>query len=245
MKHQNESGKTEQVVEVPAIALGTLRKTGRPRKLPNFDVIERYAAAGLTDKQMALCMDCSETTLKTWKRDKVIGPQIAACLKRGHSRANHFVVESLFKRALGYTTEKVTLEEKLDKQGEIVNVRKVERVELAASEIAAMMWLSNKDPDNWKQKQDIGITQNTRVVAVELKGLDAEGRRNLIKQFEAERQRRLGQGKSLAGGQSSPLAGQIEAPKEAKFTDVTDDQNSKQSANSDFLGSETPATPSE
>ena len=143
-------------------------------------------------------MNVAERTLMKYQASEEWGPQIRSALEKGRKRANDKVKEALFKRAVGYTWDKITHDAKVTKDGEIVPIVKRERVEVAPSEIAAMMWLSNKDPDNWKQKQDIGITQNTRVVAVELKSLDAEGRRNLLKRLEEEKARRLGMGKGSA-----------------------------------------------
>jgi len=165
-------------------------KGGRKRILPDFDVIERYARAGLTDYQLALCLRISEHTLSKWKRDAVIGPLIQEAIKKGLAQANERVQQSLYRRAVGYAYEKITYDEKVDKNGTVIPVKKKEIVEFAPSEVAAMMWLSNKDPENWKQRQDIGLTQNTRIIPVELSKLDAQARVELLERFRKEAQKR-------------------------------------------------------
>ena len=220
MEETEKKGESTRNEETTPTKRLTPRNGGRKKAVPDLDVIERYARAGLTEHQLALCLRVSEHTLLKWRRDKKWGPLMEQATKKGHAQANERVQQSLFKRAVGYSYEKVTYEEKVDKTGALIPTTKREIIEYAPSEVAAMMWLSNKDPDNWKQKQDIGITQNTRYVPVELSKLSPEERKAYLLKLEAEKQRRLGVAKS-PGGENRALQ---EAAKDAQFEEAPKDE---------------------
>lgn len=131
---------------------GSAKKKERQKEnIENIDIIETFASAGLTDYQFALCLRLSEGK---WRRMKGL-PEVAEALKIGQSRAKEKVERALFRRAIGYTIEEVTQEERLTKDGDKVPLIKRVVRDLAPEPIAAMMWLSNKFPEEWKNRQDI------------------------------------------------------------------------------------------
>ena len=83
------------------------KKVGRPKgsgsKLKTIDlaIVEKYVAAGLTDRQLALILGVNESTIYRWKSHD----EFVQAIKRGQQHANAIVERSLFQRAVGYTAE--------------------------------------------------------------------------------------------------------------------------------------------
>lgn len=165
--------------------------TGIPRWL-DLEVIERHAKAGLTMHQMALCLRCNVDTFRKYRRHEKWGPLIEQALQKGEKAANEKVERSLFRSAVGFVRETVKEEEKLTKDGRKIKCKTRITEEFAPNPVAGMMWLSNKDADNWKNRQDSNITQQVRTVPVELKNLDKQGMTDVLLKFKQERAKRKG-----------------------------------------------------
>lgn len=164
----------------------------RKKRIPDLEQIRRFAHAGLTHYQMALCLRVSSAQLSRWKEDEIWGPQVRDALKRGDADANSRVKQSLYRRAIGYFKEWEKVEEKLDKEGVVHRLRSHGVEEIIPDSIACMMWLSNRDPDNWKNRIDSSIMQSLRVIPAELSATDKAGRQALIEKMERIRQKQDG-----------------------------------------------------
>lgn len=153
----------------------------RPTADEVLDTVEWFAGAGLSDWQIAHILRISERTWYRWKRL----PQILAAIKRGSEETNIIgkVEKSLIRRALGY---EIVQEWNLDG-----TVKKMKHFE--PSEIACMMFLSNKAPDKWKQRVESNITQTNRYVPVELSKMDAQAMRELMVKIAVEKAKRKGE----------------------------------------------------
>lgn len=110
-------------------------------------LLEGWARDGLTNEQIASNMGVAESTLYKWKNEQV---EISEALKRGKEVADYQVENALFKRALGFRYVEVTRE-----HGEIV---KEVTKEVAPDTTAAIFWLKNRKPSEWRDKQEISHT---------------------------------------------------------------------------------------
>lgn len=109
-------------------------------------LIEGWARDGLTHEQIASNMGVSESTLYNWKNDHL---EILEALKRGREVADYEVENALFKRATGFRYVEVT------KEGGVVT--KEVTKEVAPDTTAAIFWLKNRKPSEWRDKQELNL----------------------------------------------------------------------------------------
>ena len=106
---------------------------------------------GATDREMADIFSVSEQTLNAWK-DKY--PEFLESLTRGKTMADANIAKSLYHRALGYShIETITA----TFQGKITDSMDVIK-HYPPDTPAATLWLKNRQPLKWRDKQDIEIT---------------------------------------------------------------------------------------
>ena len=110
-------------------------------------LLEGWARDGLTNEQIASNMGIAESTLYNWKNDHL---EILEALKKGKEVADYQVENALFKRALGFRYVEVT------KEGGVVT--KEVTKEVAPDTTAAIFWLKNRKPHEWRDKQEISHT---------------------------------------------------------------------------------------
>lgn len=129
-------------------------------------LLKSWAKAGLSDEQIAKNMGISRSTLNEWRKKY---PDISAALKKGKEISDYEVENALFKRAIGYTEKLVkTFKCKVieyDEQGkkkkeEEVLKEGVDEVHFPPDTGAAIFWLTNRKPEEWKQKRDGGEDQD-------------------------------------------------------------------------------------
>lgn len=105
-----------------------------------------YCLLGATDEQLADFFDICVATVNNWKRDY---PSFLASIKKGKEQADAEVAQSLFHRAKGYSHE----EDKIfNNNGEAMIVPTVKHYPPDAT--SAIFWLKNRQPQNWRDKQD-------------------------------------------------------------------------------------------
>lgn len=109
-------------------------------------VIEGWARDGLTNEQIASNIGIAESTLYNWKNDHL---EISEALKRGKEVADYEVENALFKRATGFRYVEVT------KENGVV-VKEVTK-EVAPDTTAAIFWLKNRKPSEWRDKQELNL----------------------------------------------------------------------------------------
>lgn len=103
--------------------------------------------AGFTDMELADLLGVSVRTINTWKVEHV---EFAAALKLGKAVADERVERSLFARANGYEHDEVDIRVV---GGEIVQTPL--RKYYPPDTTAAIFWLKNRKPAEWRDKQDI------------------------------------------------------------------------------------------
>ena len=125
---------------------------GRPTKYKEefAKQAEKICLLGATDEFLADYFDVEVSTLNNWKKAH---PEFLESLKKGKSDADLKVAESLFGRAVGYSH----LEEKVfNNQGEILTHNTVKHY--APDPTAAIFWLKNRQPKQWRDKQEVSNT---------------------------------------------------------------------------------------
>lgn len=107
---------------------------------------KKLAARGMTDEEIADIFGKSVRTLYYWATEY---PAFAKALKQGKKAPDERVKASLFRRACGYEykSEKV-----FQHQGRVVRAKVVEHV--SPDTTAAIFWLKNRDPENWRDRQE-------------------------------------------------------------------------------------------
>ena len=116
---------------------------------------------GLTDKEIADHLGVSRKTVLRWKKTY---PEFAQALIETKAILDAKVEMSLFRRAVGYPVTKieVTTEDGFETK------RVVKTEDLAPDVQACRLWLMNRDPEHWRDKQEVehsgDIVINLRVV---------------------------------------------------------------------------------
>ena len=86
-------------------------------------------------------------TIYRWRN---VHEQFCEAVRAGKERSDERVERALFNRAVGYSFES---EKVFQHQGEIIRAPTVEHVPPDPG--AAMNWLKNRNPDTWRDKQEI------------------------------------------------------------------------------------------
>jgi transposase-like protein len=139
---------------------------GRPSKFKDEYIIQVYKLCllGATDKELADFFDIDEATLNRWKTQH---PEFCKSLKRGKMQADATVAEKLYHRATGYEHPEVIT---ATFQGEITDTMEVTK-HYAPDTTAAIFWLKNRQPQLWRDKQEIESNNtNDNTVRIKLEG---------------------------------------------------------------------------
>lgn len=120
---------------------------GRPSSYkPDFArQAERLALLGATDRDVAEFFEVAESTVQQWK---IVHPDFSEALKVGKETADNRVVQSLYRRATGYSYDAVKI---FKPKGEAPTI--VPYVEHVPPDPTSMIfWLKNRDKANWRDK---------------------------------------------------------------------------------------------
>lgn len=140
------------------------KKPGRPSKYGTIDIaqVERLAGLGLTDRELAVSLNISPDTFYTYKKKA----DFSEAIKKGKAVADDKVVQSLYKRAIGYEYDEVTKEPvyiqyrkgkggKKSKVSETLVTTKTVRKHVNPDVTAQIFWLCNRRPETWRHKKQI------------------------------------------------------------------------------------------
>lgn len=154
----------------------------RPSKYKKeYDSIAyKLALLGHKDKEIASFFDVTEQTINNWKKDY---PSFFEALKKGKEPADCKVVQSLYKRALGfkkkqkkaYKLKRVYFDERGKRVEEEYIAYADEEVYYPADVTAGIYWLNNRQKEYWKNRQETGFNQDNKLQRL----LDAEDNRML------------------------------------------------------------------
>jgi transposase len=137
---------------------------GRPTKYKQEYVAqaEKLARLGATIREIAQFFEVSEPTIWQWQQQH---PQFLSALKLGREASDDRVVQSLYRRAVGYEHDAVKI---FQYEGEEVVVPYVEHIPPSVS--AGIFWLKNRRPKEWRDKQEVDLEHSggvgVQVVAV-------------------------------------------------------------------------------
>lgn len=141
------------------------RPMGRPHEY-SPDICERvrqWCTLGATDFEVSQFLGIAEFTLRRWR---VENPDLNAAMAVGKEALDERVEKSLFHRAVGYNYE---TEEVFQYQGEVVRAKVVKHVPPDVT--AQMKWLGNRNPNRWKDKQQVEHTGTLNLAAM-IAGMD-------------------------------------------------------------------------
>jgi len=144
---------------------GDMADLGRPSKfkdvVPSLKQIERMAAKGFTNMDFAEVLGVSHSTIDAWLAER---PDFSGAIKRGRDIADRKVEKSLYQRALGFKHKAVKIF-----QYEGVPVLQEYMEQYPPDTMAAMYWLNNRQPKDWRHKQTVEtINTPTRPLQAEL-----------------------------------------------------------------------------
>lgn len=132
---------------------------GRPTDYrPEYnDQVEKLCKLGYTDKEIAAFYEVTEQTINNWKIDY---PEFFESIKKGKDLADGEVVESLYKRALGYSHPDVDIKMY---EGGIIETPLIKHY--PPDTVAAIFWLKNRQREKWMDKvnQEISGSQHLTV----------------------------------------------------------------------------------
>lgn len=130
------------------------KKNGRPSAYQKrYALIAKFMCdRGATDKEIAECLQHSESTINKWKHDY---PEFSESLKRGKKYFDNKVEMALAERAIGYTH----LEEKIfNYNGEIL--RAETNKHYPPDVTACIYWLNNRKPKDWASRKAVETEVN-------------------------------------------------------------------------------------
>jgi hypothetical protein len=109
----------------------------------------KLALLGMTDAEMASFFEVNEDTINEWKR---VHPEFSVSIARGKGDADGDVAEKLYRRAMGYSHDAVKIFMPAG-ASEPVYAPYVEHYPPDTQ--AASLWLRNRQPAKWRDKQDV------------------------------------------------------------------------------------------
>jgi len=131
---------------------------------------------GATDKKLADFFEVSEATINNWKRDY---PKFLESIKESKVLSDSEVVKSLYERATGYTHPEIHIS---NYQGTITKTETVKHY--PPDSTAMIFWLKNRQPELFRDKQEIDLTGKVELEVIPPVTLD-----DLESQITDEKQR--------------------------------------------------------
>lgn len=133
------------------------RTVGRPTDYrPDYnDLAYQLCLVGYTDKGLAKAFGVSRSTLSRWYKHH---PEFSDTVRRGKSIADAQVAAALYRCCTGYEydTERIQV---LNNQVARIQIKKHVPPDIASCKI----WLKNRQPTLWRDKQDVNLTSDITV----------------------------------------------------------------------------------
>jgi hypothetical protein len=126
---------------------------GRPPDYRTVYNVQAYKLAllGATDSELASFFEVSEVTIDNWR---VRYPKFAESVKAGRVGADSDVARSLYKRATGACAHR---EDRVFNEKGVPIIVPTTR-HYPPDTTAAVYWLNNRRPGNWKSRQEVDQT---------------------------------------------------------------------------------------
>ena len=116
------------------------------------DQATKLAALGATDQEVADFFDVDVRTVYRWKHDH---DAFCQALKAGKTVADERVARSLYQKAIGYEQDEVKIFMPAGAEGPVYAPF---RAKVAPDTTAAIFWLKNRRPDEWRDKRETEIS---------------------------------------------------------------------------------------
>lgn len=110
---------------------------------------QKLASLGATDIEVADFFEVDVRTIYRWKH---VHPDFCQALNTGKEKADERVVNSLYQRAVGYEQDAVKIFMPAGADGPVYAPY---REKIAPDTTAAIFWLKNRRPADWRDKQEI------------------------------------------------------------------------------------------
>lgn len=145
------------------------KKTGRPPAYhPDVHPVlaKVLARAGKTNAEIAGYIGINESTLYRWQDHH---EEFKEALKEGKAFIDDQVEDSLLRRAMGYSYTETHKEIRQNGKGESVKIAKEITRQVPPDVLAAIFWLKNRRPFDWRDKRNLELTgQNDGPLEVEI-----------------------------------------------------------------------------
>jgi len=131
-----------------------LKKRGRKSlfdPIKHLIRVKELAEAGKINAEIADELNISTSTLNKWMREN---PEFMTTIKTGKKYADDEVVQSLYKRAKGYSF----VEKKIIENPDGTIRKEVTEKQMAPDPTSMIFWLKNRQPQDWRDKQVQEIT---------------------------------------------------------------------------------------
>lgn len=119
--------------------------------------VRGWARKGLTNEQIAENMGVNRDTLYDWQKKF---PEFSDALKSTKEITVYEVEDALYKAAKGYWVEESTTT--ITATGK--KHTEIRKKWIAPNTTAQIFFLKNKDPENWRERNDISITESNGVL---------------------------------------------------------------------------------
>lgn len=131
------------------------KEAGRPTKYREefCEQGRKLCLLGYTNAQLADFWDVAESTIYLWAEQH---PEFSQALKAGKVVADADMANALFQRGMGFTATETQIRE--DKEGNSKEV--VLKREYPPDTTAASLWLRNRQPALWRDKQEVEHSAN-------------------------------------------------------------------------------------
>ena len=139
----------------------------RPEKWKDeyLNIVRGACELGATDQELADMLNVSVRTIYNWRATKL---DLVDAMASGKNVADARVERSLYQRAIGYEQEEVKI---FMPAGAESPVYAPFRAKVAPDTTAAIFWLKNRRPDEWRDKTEQHLTHDFSPEAAEWLGL--------------------------------------------------------------------------
>lgn len=115
--------------------------------------VQKLCKLGATDKEIADFFNVNEDTINEWKK---VYSEFSESIKKGKIEADANVAQRLYERAMGFEHDSEEIKVVSIGQGEGSSIERVPiRKIYPPDPTAAIFWLKNRRPREWRDKQEI------------------------------------------------------------------------------------------
>lgn len=140
----------------------------RPTKFnPEYHIpwIKGLARRGYTTKEIAADLSVAKSTVDKWISEH---KELQEAVEKGRSFSDTLVETSLYKRATGYKITKRKTIIATDSNGKPLPAKiETSEEEVPPDTTACIFWLKNRNPELWRDRQEVAVSNNEWVKALE------------------------------------------------------------------------------